>query len=119
VAQGLMEWMKLSGSKHDQAWFEELINQAWQRFYTKQGWLLSENSLLKYGQGEKVVADGVLPSASSIVLELSLKLAKKNNNKLLKDKVLKALNSGHDEIIEQPFWYASQIQVLYDYQENL
>jgi len=116
VAQGLYDWISLSGSKQDQDWLEELIMQSWKRFHTRQGWLLSENSLLKYGEGEKVLADGVLPSASAIVIDLSLKLARQNNNAVLKEKALKALNSGHDEIIEQPFWYASHIQALYCYQ---
>lgn len=115
VAQGLYDWISLSGSKQDQAWLEEIIMQSWSRFYTRQGWLLSEKSLLKYGQGEKVLADGVLPSASAIVIDLSLKLARQNNNAVLKEKALKALNSGYDQVIEQPFWYASHIQALYCY----
>jgi len=52
------------------------------------------------------------------VVNLSLQQALKNNDEQLKIKVLKALNSGHDKILEQPFWHASHIQSLFSYQKN-
>ncbi len=119
LAQGLYQWLKLSSNQQDQLWLENIIEQAWARFYTTQGWLLSENSLLKYGAGETVIADGVLPSASAVLIDTSLKVAKYNKNKKLKSKALKALNSGQTNVVNQPFWYASHIQALFDYQKTL
>jgi len=117
IAQGLHDWLQFSHNQQDQLWLEDLIEQTWKRFHGKQGWLLAENSLLKYGQGEAVVSDGVLPSASAILIKLSLNVAENNNIKL-KKKALQALNVGHGDIVAQPFWYASQIHTLYDYQKN-
>ncbi len=119
LTQGLYQWLKLSSNQQDQLWLENIIGQAWARFYTRQGWLLSENSLLKYGTGETVIADGVLPSASAVLIDTSLKVAKHNKNKKLKSKALKALNSGQINVVNQPFWYASHIQVLFNYQKTL
>ena len=119
LAQGLLNWLDVSNNKQDQHWLEEIIEQAWHRFDTKRGWLLSENSLLKYGQSEAVIPDGVLPSASAVLVDVSLKIAKKNNNAILRMKALKALNAGQLDIVSQPFWYASHIQTLSEYQKTL
>ena len=118
IAQGLHDWLQFSHNQQDQLWFVELIEQTWQHFHGKQGWLLAENSLLKYGQGEAVISDGVLLSVSAIIIKLSLNVAEINNNVKLKKKAVQALNVGHGDIIAQPFWYASQIHTLYDYQIN-
>ena len=118
VAQGLYDWLEYSNNKKDQKWLKELLAQAWKRFHNKEGWILSENSLLKYGQNEVVISDGVLPSASATLIHVSLKVAEKNNNISLKKKALKALNVGHLEVVSQPFWYASQIKTLFAFQEE-
>ncbi len=118
VAQALYDWLEYSNNKADRLWLDELIEQAWRRFHTKQGWLLAENSLLKYGEGEGVISDGVLPSASAILIKVSLKMAGKTNNASLKKKSLMALNVGHLDIVSQPFWYSSQIVTLFEQQKN-
>ena len=118
VAQAVYDWLEYSGNKQDKIWLEELIGQSWSRFYSKHGWLLAENSLLKYGQGEVIIPDGVLPSASAILINLSLKIAEKNNNIRLKNKALKALNVAHNEVVNQPFMYASHVLVLFEYQKS-
>lgn len=118
IANGLAEWVKFSKDKQDQKWLRNIISQAWQRFHTEKGWKLSENSLLKYGQNETVISDGVLPSASAMIINLSVKIAERNNDLKLKNKALKALNVGHLNIVEQPFWFATQIKTLFEYQEK-
>lgn len=118
VAQALSDWLEYSNNEQDKKWLDALIEQGWNRFYGKQGWLLAENSLLKYGEGEVIIADGVLPSPSAILINLSLKIAAKNSNVMLKKKALKALNAGHLEVVSQPFMYASHILVLFEYQNN-
>lgn len=118
VVQGIQQWMRVSPNKEDEVWLNKLISQAWHRYHTKKGWLLSENSLLKYGEGELVISDGVLPSPSAVLIRASLIVANKNNNTELKMKSLKALNTAHQDIMSQPFWYASQIVTLFGHQNN-
>ena len=119
VAQGIYDWLEHSNNKKDKLWLEELVNQGWKRFYSKKGWLLAEDMLLKYGQGEAVIADGVLPSPSAVLINISLKVAGKNKDNTLKKKSLIALNAGHADLTSQPFWYASQIGTLFEQQKNI
>lgn len=116
VAQGLFDWIEYSANHKDKQWLEELLNQAWKRFYSKKGWVLAENMLLKYGQGEAVLADGVLPSPSAVLINISLKASEKKST--LKKLSLGALKVKHEDIVNQPFWYASQINALAEYQKN-
>ena len=118
VAQGVSDWLEYSNNKKDSAWLNVIIKQTWVRFYNEQGWRLSENSLLKYGQSQKVISDGVLPSASAIIVNVALKAAEKNNDIRLMQKVEAALKLGHNDIASQPFWFASQIQTIFKYQKN-
>ena len=118
VAQGLNNWLEYSDNKKDNVWLNALIKQTWARFYNEQGWRLSENSLLKYGQRQKVISDGVLPSASSSIINVTLKTAQKNNDVNLMQKVKEALTVGHSDIASQPFWFASQIQTIVEYQKH-
>ncbi len=119
VAQALTDWLEYSENKTDRQWLNDIISQGWTRFYSKQGWLLTENSLLKYREGEAVIADGVLPSASSLLIDVSLKHANKTKDTRLKKKSLAALNVGHLDIVSEPFWYSSQINGLLVYQNSI
>ena len=116
VAQGLHDWLEVENNNYDKEWLGALVQQSWLRFKSPKGWLLAEDMLLKYGQGEEVISDGVLPSASAILVKISLKLAK--NDKLLLDRSLKALNAAKSTVIEQPFWYASHIANVLEYQQG-
>lgn len=117
VAQGLYDWIEFSNDEQDKRWLDEIVSQAWEKFYTNKGWLLEENSLLKYVQSEAILFDGVLPSASATLINVSLRVAKKNNNLALMKKVLRALNVGHAEIMSQPFMYASHIMSIFELQK--
>ena len=118
IAQGLYYWNNISNNKEDKEWLNNIIVQAWERFHTNKGWALSENSLLKYGQSEYVISDGVLPSASAVLINTALMIDKTNKKPKFKEKIVKALNVGHTDVSSQPFWYASQIQVLINFQKN-
>ena len=118
VAQGLYDWVEYSNNQQDKKWLAEIVNQAWKRFHNNEGWILSENSLLKYGQNEMVISDGVLPSVSATLISVSLSLAENINNMDLKKKALSALNIKDSNVFEQPFWYASHIKTLFYYQEK-
>jgi hypothetical protein len=117
VAQGLYDWLEYKNNTQDKAWLDELIKQSWQRFHRRGGWLLAENMLLKYGPEEVVLSDGVLPSASAALIQVTLRAGK--NNKAINNELLVALNAGHANIEAQPFWYASQIASLFEYQQKI
>ena len=112
TAQAILAWWQLEKNPADQKWLEELLTQAWQRFYRKQGWILAENMLLKYGSGQTIVSDGPLPSPSSVLIATSYAYAKITKNKKWQDKSLRALNVGHQDMREQVFYYATQLSTL-------
>ena len=112
VARGLYDWVQYKSDKQDRRWLREIIQQGWNRFYGRQGWLLAEDMLLKYGQGETVIMDGVMPSPSAILAAVTVKVAEEDGDKALLKQARKALNSGREVINANPFWYATQIDTI-------
>ncbi|WP_455218011.1 hypothetical protein, partial [Kaarinaea lacus] len=111
-------WAKLSGNKKDYQLATRIAKNGWQRFYTEQGWLLTENNWLKYANGEALVADGVLPSASTVLIDISLRLALHDGDQAWRHRIMQTLTPGAQAISEAPFWYASQILLLQQIQES-
>ena len=116
VAQGVSDWLEYKNTVTDKAWLDELISQSWKRFYGDKGWLLAENMLLKYGQGEEILLDGVLPSASAMLIAVSLRHEKKDQALIARS--LESLNVEQADIEVRAFWYASQILTLFHYQQG-
>lgn len=114
VARGLFDWAQLSGSKTDWDNVSAIVQQAWQRFYTPHGWKLAQNMLLRYGVGQAVIADGPMPSPVAVLIDVTL--ASQGSAPQLKQRALQALNSGHSELLEDSFWYATQVGMMVRHQ---
>ena len=112
VARGLLDWAMQTNDKQDWQDARILLTQAWQRFYSKDGWLLAENMLLRYGVGQAAIPDGPMPSASAVLIDTTLRFVKHKANKQLRQKALLALSSGHGLIQQEPFWYASHVGLM-------
>ncbi len=112
TAQALLAWWQLEKRDEDREWLEMVLQQAWQRFYGPQGWILAENMLLKYGSGQTIVSDSPLPSPSSVLIETTYQFSLLTKDKALTDKALRALNVGQQDMREQAFFYASQLRAL-------
>ncbi|MDH5445308.1 MAG: DUF255 domain-containing protein [Gammaproteobacteria bacterium] len=112
LARGLLDWAKLTNSKDDWHAVEIIIKQTWQRFYTTSGWLLAEDMLLKYGEGQSTLADGPMPSASAVLINTSSQFLKHKNDNKLRTRIELALSSGHEDIKREPFWFASHIEQM-------
>ena len=112
VARGLLDWARLSGQAADWTVAETIVRQAWTRFYSQQGWLMADQMLLRYGAGQSALADGPMPSSSAVLIKSSLRLAQRLNDQGLEQQALLALSSGHSVISQEPFWYASHINLM-------
>jgi len=112
VIAGVSDWWRLTQDPQDKAWLHQLITLAWQKFYGQQGWQLAQHMLLRYGAGNTLVSDGALPSASAVLIAQTWRFARDTNNPAFEHQALRALNVGHDEIRDDPFWYATQISAL-------
>lgn len=104
-------WLQTKDPR-DQAWLQRLIDSAWQKFYGRQGWLLAQHMLLRYGAGSTLISDSVLPSAASVLIAQTYRFARETDNPAMQHLAMRAMNVGHDEIRRDPFWYATQISAL-------
>jgi len=114
VAAGLFDWAEYTNNKQDYELATTIVNQAWQRFFSEQGWRLSEENLLAYGISEHVISDGPMPSPASVILNVTQKLVRKD---MLKDKLLvkyfnAVLAASEEEVLDDPFWFSSYIAVF-------
>jgi uncharacterized protein YyaL (SSP411 family) len=107
----LLDWDVYQG-KPAGALARAVMEQAWKKFYSKEGWRLSEKLLVKLGATEPVIADGPMPSPSAVIIESSLRLLAGKKNDPYRSKVMRALNRGHKSLLENGLWYASQINVI-------
>jgi hypothetical protein len=115
AAMGLWQWYLLTGDAEDLQLVKRWVDLAWRLFYDKTGWRLAAQSLLSLNYGEPVIKDAPLPSASSTLVDLSLQLAQRENNRVLYAKVTEALSIGHEQLTQSPFTYPSQIELLLKY----
>ena len=106
---------RYSGQQQDRTLVQQMIQQAWQLFYGKRGWQRTETMWLRYGIGDTLLPDGVMPSPSAVLIGTSLRL----NDTSITLQAMRALNVGDSEISLGPFWYATQIGVIRSYQETV
>ena len=118
AAMGLWHWYLLTADDKDKLLVERLVDLAWQQFYDDTGWHLTSRSLLPQDYGEPVIKDAPLPSASATLVELSLELVQRDGDKALHAKAQQALSIGHEQLVQSPFTYPSQIDVLKHYFSN-
>lgn len=117
VAHGVLAYWQLTQDEKAGRWLQELLTQAWERFYTKQGWLLAQDMLLQYGQGTTLISDGPMPSPAAVLIDTSYRFARAGKHKQLADQALRALNVGHAELEKDAFWHATQIRALLNVQK--
>jgi len=108
TASGLARYSQFSGNAGDAKTASKIAKIAWQKFHTQQGFLLEQGSELARPYYQAVVADGPLPSPSSVLIDVSLR----SGDKELRDRARNALADG--EILQKQglFWFASQVIAL-------
>lgn len=112
VARGLLDYARLTKQRSDYQMARRVVDAAWQRFYSRTGWRLSEKMLVRTGASRDAYADGPMPSPSGSILATSLMLAKQHDDRALYKKTLATLNSGHKAIQTEPFWYATHVAAM-------
>lgn len=116
VAQGFFDYALYSKQTSDMNLTHKVVTQGFKRFYTKYGWVLSENMLLQFGKGEILMTDGPMPSVSSLLAGVSLQVTKTINDNKLKKMALASLNVQSEILSSQPFWYATHVKAIAEYQ---
>ena len=112
VARGLKHWAKASGRGEDAKLADRLLETAWRKFRTAQGWRSASVALLPGMPAVQVQEDGALPAASAIIMGLSLK----SENASLREQARKLVPATWQAVQDDPFWYASSVRMLLFYQ---
>lgn len=112
VSRGLLEYARLTGREGDYQLVRQVVDSAWRRFYGNTGWRLAEASLIQAEPGADAIADGPMPAPSGSLMATALELAESTRDKALRKRTLAALNSGHEIIASDPFWYVSHIGAM-------
>jgi len=112
VGEAFVAFASQSGRDADFELARSVIEVAWQRFYGKQGWRISESALAGGRAGNDVIADGPMPSPSATLIAATLELAARRGDKALRERALGALNSGQAQLAADPFWHATQIRTM-------
>jgi len=116
VAQGFYDYAIFSKKDSDMTLAHQVATQGFARFYTNTGWVLSENMLLKFGVGEILITDGPMASAASLLAAVSLRITKEQKDLKLKKVALESLNVEKEILSTRPFWYATHVRAIAEYQ---
>ncbi len=108
VAQGLKTWARVNRNAADEKTADQLLQIAWERFYTNKGWRSGSQALLPGMPAVQAQEDGALPSAAARIIQLSLASV----DELLRGKARAVLRDTQLAVQDNPFWYATHVKVL-------
>lgn len=105
VTTGLRRWQSVAKGSDRQPQVQQLLEQAWKRFYRDGRWRPGEETLLRWGQGDIAIADGPMPSPSALLLMVSRQADVRSEqvNVLLRDSL--------PLVQADPFEFASYVEL--------
>lgn len=110
VSRGLADYAALTRRREEAALAARVTRVAWSRFYGARGWRVTERPLLTREETQTLIPDAHTPSPSAVLCEVSLRLAAVLHDNALRQRALGALNVGAKDMVEDPYWYATQIE---------
>ncbi|MFP4609430.1 MAG: thioredoxin domain-containing protein [Thiohalophilus sp.] len=111
VAQGLLDYAHYHNDEATLNVASDIIHQAWDDFFTPEGWLLQRKHLIKYGARQPVLADGPMPAPSAVLMQATQTLLEQRSDPVLEKSLQLALGLREATMLESPFWYASHIML--------
>jgi hypothetical protein len=111
VADGLVRYARQFTSAADRELAHAIVTQAWARFYRNGVWSFAERSLLPPRAGKAAFDDGVLPSASAVLVRATLELAAQSGDKQLMDRATAAQERSRGLASAEPFNFPTHIAV--------
>ena len=73
--EGLLGFARVSGSVEDYELVRAVVVDGWRRFYSGEGWRRTEAPLIPMLRPAAAISDGPTPSASAMMLEVTLEVA--------------------------------------------
>jgi uncharacterized protein YyaL (SSP411 family) len=114
VAKGLLEWAKFTAKQPDYDLSARLAAAAWQRFDTPQGWRMDETRLIPTQPPRHHISDGVEPSASAVLLRVSLELLHQPPLAIYRARIQNYLELMSHDLVTRPLAHATHVAVLFN-----
>lgn len=110
VAQGLLDLSDMTKDRKDRKSAETMISMAWKKFVNEYGFRRTEKSLLALPEGEVILADTPIYSPSGQLLSVTLRAFSKEH--ALHKRAVQMLAAGQEQMLDDPYWFATQVGVL-------
>ncbi len=112
VAKGLLAWAQYTGKKEDYEQAAAIVDAAWKRFYTSEGWRLAEKRFIPGQPLEHHVMDSPLPSPTATLAQVTLSLVQQGYTENSASSLRGYLNIMSATLMEQAFFHATHIGLL-------
>ena len=112
VARGMIAFATAHGRQEHWDIARAIVEGAWKRFRTSDGWRLSDARGLPYSGVEPAVADGPMPSPSAVLLDASMHVANRFDDEALGARARTALLAGEAGLRPAAFFHATRIRAL-------
>ena len=112
VARGLIAFAKAHGGEKHWTLVRGIVEGAWERFRTPEGWRLSDARGLPYAGVEPALADGPMPSPSAVLLDATMHVADRFDDDALRERARAALLAGDAGMRQGAFFHATRIRAL-------
>ena len=112
VARGLIAFAEAHGGEEHWTLVRGIVEGAWERFHTPEGWRLSDAPGLPYAGVEPTIADGPMPSPSAVLLDATMHVADRFDDDALRERARAALLADDAGLRQGAFFHATRIRAL-------
>ena len=112
VARGVIAFAKAHGDGRHWTIARRIVEGAWERFRTPDGWRLSDAPGLPFSGAEPAIADGPMPSPSAVLLDATMHVAEHFGDEALRVRAHAALLADDAGLREAAFFHATRIGAL-------
>ena len=112
VARGMIAFAQAHGREKHWELTRRIVEGAWERFHTPDGWRLSDAPGLPYAGTERAIADGPMPSPSAVLLDAAMHVATYFDDDALRARTRAALLADDSGLRPAAFFHATRIRAL-------
>ena len=112
VARGMIAYANAHGGDEHWGLVRRIVEGAWARFRTPDGWRLSDAEGLPYAGVEPAIADGPMPSPSAVILDATMHVAERFDDDALEARARRILLAEHPGLHPGAFFHATRIRAL-------
>ena len=112
AARGLIAFARAQGDDAHWETARSIVEGAWERFHTADGWRLSDAPGLPFSGTEPAIADGPMPSPSAVLLDASMYVANHFDDEALRARARAALLAADPGLQPAAFFHATRIRAM-------